>query len=370
VLLVGAGLFAATLANLRTTELGFNPERLLLADVDATRAGSDPGSLKAFYASLRERLRQLPGVDNVTLSWSALAGGGTHVQPVTVPGASVQDADVNVQIIGASFFETMQIDVSAGRSISELEVESGRAVAVVDQRFAETFFPRVDPVGRTIDVQGEGELRIVGVSANARHDAVRGDVRPVVYYTYTWERHPLVNKVFEVRTQREPLSHADALRTIVRELNPAVTVDSIRTQAANTESTINREILFARLSNAFALLTLVIACIGLYGTVAYRTARRTAEIGIRMALGATRSRMLRLALRQALGLGVAGLAVGLPAALIASPFIERFLWGVAPYDPAVLAGAALAVLVAVTLAGYVPASRAADIEPMSALRSE
>lgn len=370
VLLVGAGLFSATLANLRTTELGFNPDRLLLADVDTSRTGLDGDSLKAFYGSVRERLAALPGVENASLSWSVLAGGGTYLRQVTVPGTSVRDAGINVQVVGASFFETMQIEILSGRPIRDHEVESAQAVAVVDRSFVETFFPGTDPIGRTIEVQGEGELRIVGVSTNARHDVIKGDVRPVVYYTYTWDPHPLFNMVVELRTRGEPLDHAETLRTMVRGMNPQVAVNRVRTQAANTDSTINREILFARLSNAFALLTLVIACVGLYGTVSFRMARRTAEIGIRMALGATRSRMLRFALWQALSLGLAGLVVGLPAALIASRFIESFLWDVAPYDPVVLTGAALAVLVSVTLAGYVPASRASNIEPMSALRSE
>ena len=370
VLLIGASLFAATLTNLRTTELGFNQEGLLLATVDTTRAGFDGNAVKTFYATLRERVRQLPGVDSASLSWSVLAGGGPYVRSVTVPGTSAQATDINVQVVGHSFFETMQIDILAGRSIGDFEVDASEAVAVVDRSFAETFFPGADPVGRTIDIQDEGELRIVGVSANARHDMIRGDARPVVYYTYTWDPHPLFSMVLEVRTQGDPLAYADTLRTVVRDVNPEVRLNAIRTQAANTDRTISREILFARLSNAFAVLALVIACAGLYGTVSYAMARQTPETGIRMALGATRALVLRRALRQVLGLGVAGLGVGLPAAIVASRYIESFLWGVAPHDPVILAGAALAVLAAVAAAGYAPASRASKIDPMAALRSE
>jgi ABC-type antimicrobial peptide transport system permease subunit len=219
-------------------------------------------------------------------------------------------------------------------------------------------------------VQDEGELRIVGISANARHDAIKGDARPVVYYSYTWDPHPLYNMVVELRTRGDPLALAGTLRTIVRDLNPEVRVNSVRTQVANTERSISREILFARLSNAFALLALVIACAGIYGTVSYSMARQTPETGIRMALGATRSIVLRGALRQVVTLGLCGLAIGLPAAFIASRYIESFLWGVAPHDPVILAGAAAAVLAAVAAAGYAPASRASRVDPMAALRSD
>jgi predicted permease len=370
VLLIGASLFAATLVQLRTTDLGFEQEGLLLANVDTTRAGFEGDAVKSFYSSLRERLRQLPGVDNASLSWSVLADGGAYVRSAAVPGASVEASDINVQVVGHSFFETMQIDILSGRPIADFEVDASEAVAVVDRRFAETFFPDADPIGRTIDVADEGELRIVGVSANARNDPIRGAARPVVYYTYTWDPHPLFNMVLELRTQGDPLEYANEVRTVIRDLNRDVRVNSIRTQAANTDRTIKREILFAHLSNAFALLALVIACAGLYGAVSYAVARQTAETGIRMALGATRAIVLRRTLCRALALGLAGLAIGLPVALIASRYIERFLWGVAAHDPLIFAGAAAAVLVAVAVAGYAPANRAAKIDPMAALRSD
>ncbi|HEY8520841.1 MAG TPA: FtsX-like permease family protein [Gammaproteobacteria bacterium] len=151
---------------------------------------------------------------------------------------------------------------------------------------------------------------------------------------------------------------------------PGVLVESFRTQVANTDRTISREILVARLSDAFAFLALVIACVGRYGTVSYRMARRTCEMGIRMALGATRSRVLRLALRHVLALGLAGVAIGLPLAMLASRSVERFLWGVSSTDPIALAGSGIAVLLAVALAGYAPARRASKVQPMTALRTE
>jgi macrolide transport system ATP-binding/permease protein len=357
-------------SNLRSTELGFNRDGLLLATITTARAGYSDEALKTFYDDLRSRLAQIPGVEDVSLSWSVLAGGGTYVRPVSVPGAGVRQSQINVQVIGASFFTTMQIPILAGRSITDEEVAARRAVAVVDKRFADAYFPGVDAVGRTIDVDGEGALQIVGVSANARHDTVRGDIRPVVYFTYGWDPHPLYQMVFELRTRGDPMGYAAALGRMVRETNPAVSVTSTRTQTENIDRTINQEIVFARLGNAFALLALLITCVGLYGTVSYGMVRRTAEIGIRMALGASRLGILRLAFGQVLSIGVAGLVIGVPAALAASRFVGRFLWGVEPGDPATMAAAAGTLLLAVCLAGYVPASRASRIDPLAALRAE
>jgi macrolide transport system ATP-binding/permease protein len=370
VLLVGAGLFASTVANLRSTELGFKRDGLLLATINTARAGYSDDALKAFYRDLRSRLDQIPGVDEVSLSWSVLAGGGTFVRPVSIPGTDIRATEINVQVMGESFFKTMQIPILAGRAITDQEVVARRPVAIVDRRFAETYFHTLDVAGRKINVEGEGELEIVGVSANARHDVVKGDSRPVVFYSYAWDRHALYQMVFELRTSGEPMTYADPLRQVIREMNPAVTVMPLRTQTQSIDRSINQEIVFARLSNAFAVLAVLITSVGLYGTVSYGMSRRTEEIGLRMALGASRASVLLLAFSQVVSIGVAGLVIGVPASLAASRFVERFLWGVEPGDPSTMAAAGATSLLAVCLAGYVPANRASRINPLAALRGE
>ena len=370
VLLVGAGLFARTLSNLRATSLGFNQEGLLLATIDAGRAGYEGDTVKAFWADLRLRLREMPGVEEVSLSWSALAGGGTYLRPVTIPGGDVTAEDVNVQVMGETFFTTMQIPILAGRAISVQDVESSRAVTVIDSRFAEVYYPGLDPIGRRFEVEGEGELEVIGVAADARHSVVKGDVRPTLYYTYTWDPHALPRMIVELRTVGDPLTYGPALRSLVRAANPRVIVRSVRTQAANIDRTINQEIVFARLCNGFALLALLIACVGLYGSMTHSTTRRLHEFGLRMALGAPRGSVVRLVLRQALALGVAGIVVGVPGALGASRFIESFLWGIEPSDPVTTGLAAATLLLAVLVAGSAPAWRASRIDPTVALRYE
>ena len=370
VLLVGAALFASTVSNLRSTEVGFNRDGLLLATLQTARARYSDEALKTFYAQLRTRLQQIPGVNDVTLSWSVLAAGGTYVRPVSIPGTGIRRSEINVQVTGESFFKTMQIPILAGRAMTDQEVATRRAVAVVDRRFADEYFPGTNPVGRTIEVEGEGALEIVGVSANARHDALKGDIRPVVYFTYGFDPHPLYQMVYELRTIGDPMTYSSSIRQAVREMNPAVTVAGIRTQTVSVDRSINQEIVFARLSNGFALLALLITCVGLYGTVSYRMVRRTEEIGIRMALGASRASVLRLAFGHVLLLGVSGLVVGVPAALAASRLVERFLWGIQPGDPATMAAMVTTSLLAVCLAGYVPANRASKIDPIRALRAE
>lgn len=370
VLLIGASLFAATLSNLRTTDLGYDSDGLLFATVNAGRAGYAKDELVAFYQRLRRRLSEEPGVESVSYSWSPLAGGGAFDGRVSVPGITDEPEPINIQIVGERFFETLGIPILRGHAISERDIDDARAVAVVDRRFAETYFPGTDPTGRTIDVVNEGKLTIVGVAGDARQDLIRNDVMPVVYYTYTWDPHNLPASFFELRTRAAPLAFGDRFRRIVGDLDPAVIVTTTTTHRAQFDQSIYQEIAFARLSRAFAALALLVACIALYGTVSDAMARRTPEFGIRMALGASRSQVLTQAFRQVLGLGLAGLALGVPAALVAARYIESFLWGVAPYEPAVLAGAAVAVLVAVALAGFVPARRAALVDPMRALRNE
>jgi ABC-type antimicrobial peptide transport system permease subunit len=243
-------------------------------------------------------------------------------------------------------------------------------VAVVSDLFARTFFGEEDAIGRHIKVGRDSlDVEIVGVAATARYGGLKGDTPPVVYVSYPQATYsPLRQMTYALRTDGDPLGYAGVVRRIVHEADARVPVTNLKTQAADIDQTINQEIVFARLCSAFAILALVIACVGLYGTMAYTVARRTREIGIRMALGARRGIVTWMVLREVCRLATVGVAMGVPIALGTSRLIESFLFGMEPNDPRALALAVGILLGAVLLAGYAPARRASRIDPMIALR--
>jgi predicted permease len=274
---------------------------------------------------------------------------------------------------GPGFFTTMQIPLLRGREIDDSDRQGTLPVAVVSDLFARTYFGQENPVGRRLTVGGSSplEAEIIGVAATARYGGLKSSVPPVVYLSYAqMPSSELRQMIFALRTDGDPLRYVGAVRAIVREADARVPVTNVMTQAADVVRTINQEIVFARLCTAFAILALVIACVGLYGTMAYAVARRTRELGIRMALGARRGSVIWMVLREVCVLVAIGLAVSVPAALGASRLIESFLFATKPNDPRALA-AAVAVLVSAALAaGYGPARRASRVDPMIALRHE
>ncbi len=214
-------------------------------------------------------------------------------------------------------------------------------------------------------------MEIIGVSANAHYGGLKHEVPPVVFIPYNQGTFPpLQQMTYALRTGGDPLAYVKTVREIVRQADSRVPVTNVKTQAAEIDQTINQEITFAKLCTGFAILALVIACVGLYGTMAYTVARRTGEIGIRMALGAQRGAVVWMVLREVLMLAAIGLAMGVPTALGTSKFVESFLFGMKPNDPRALTLAAAILLGAALLAGYVPARKASRIDPITALRHE
>jgi predicted permease len=370
-LLVGAGLFVRTLSNLQSIPLGFNRDNMLLVELNAPQAGYPEANAAAFYDNLRQRISEIPGVRAVTLSHSSLLKAGRG-HPVSIDGV-VADGTRFMQT-GPRFFSTMQIPIVQGREIDERDMAGTLPVVVVSEEFAKTFLPGQNPLGRQVHVGGSVgplDLEIVGVSASARYGPLKRANPPVLYAAYPQLPASQVKQMtYAVRTDGDPLRHVNTIRNLVRAADSRVPITRVTTQAAEIDETINQEIVLARLCTAFAILALVIASVGLYATMAYGVARRTREIGIRVALGAPRAGVIWMVMREVLILLLVGLVLSIPLARAASRFVTSFLFEMQPNDLRAIAIALTALLAAALLASYAPSRRASRIDPATALRDE
>jgi predicted permease len=371
-ILAASGLFVRTLSNLASIQLGFNRENLLTFQLNARQAGHrDPG-IVALYNDLRNQLSAIPGVRAATLSNHTLIGTGTSETGVSISGAEPQDS--NILTVGAGFFTTMQIPLLMGREIDERDRRGSPMVAVVNEAFAKLSFGDRNPLGQHLSLRGiceKCEIEVVGVAANSLYGDLKGTMQPTVYLPFAqggWG--PVQQMYYELRTAGNPLSYVSAVRDLVRRADDRLPLSEVKTQSAWIDQTISQEITFARLCSAFAVLALAIACVGLYGTMSYNVSRRTGEIGIRIALGAQRGRVVWMVLREVFVLLAVGLAISLPTALVTSKLLESFLFGMKPNDPLALAGSVVTLVSAAILAGYVPARSASRIDPMIAIRHE
>ncbi len=370
-MLVAAGLFVRTLTNLQSIELGFNRENLLLFALDARKAGHKDPEITAFYGDLLKRFSALPGVRDASLSNQPLIEAGFGMS-LDIHGKPA-DGSNRMLVVGPAFMRTMQIPMVAGRDIDERDQPDSQAVAVVSEFFAQLNFGGENPLGQHVVIRSfpnrpGRDMEIVGIAKDVRYGGLRDKRRPVVYVPYNQGFPKPSQMIYELRTSGNPLVLVNAVREIVHQADSLVPLSKVKSQVQEIDQTINQEIIFADLCTAFAILALVIACVGLYGTVSYNVARRTGEIGIRMALGARRGDVVKMILRQVFMLAAVGLAVGLPIAFGASKLVSSFLYGMKSNDPLAITAAVAILLAAAILAGYAPARRASQIDPMVALR--
>ena len=370
-MLVAAGLFARTLFNLQSVELGFNRENLLLFQLNARQAGHGDSDIAAFYTNLQKRFSTIPGVRSVSLSHESLLAAGTGT-PINVPGAP-PDPVTRLLYVGPGFFTTLQIPMLLGREIEDRDQPGSPEVAVVSEQFAKKNFGDENPLGRRLTMGGRDprDMEIVGVAKEARYGGLKHEVPPVVYIPYIQGSQKRVGGMrYEMRTSDDPLAYVNAVREIVRREDALVPVDDVKTQTHQVGEIMSQEIAFAKLCTAFAVLALTIACVGLYGAMSYNVSRRTGEIGIRVALGAQRTRVVGMVMRDVAMLTLVGLAIGLPVAFSASRLVQSFLFQMKSNDPMTVLAAVAAVSLSTSLAGFAPARRAARIDPMVALRHE
>ena len=375
-LVFGAGLFVRTLSNIHSVELGFNQENLLLFSLNARQAGYKDAALAQFYDNLLGEFRRIPGVKNAGLSQFPLVSHYWSSTGLNIPGhpkTERRNPETCVMPVDPSFLDTMQIPILLGRGIEERDITSPK-VAVVTEQFAKKFFGGENPVGRRIglgDEKSPADIEIVGVAKTTLYNSIKEtETPPVAYVPYTQDLSGLGGVTFELRAAGDPLALVSSVRKIVHRASATVPVSEVTTQAIRIDQTISQERTFAELCTGFAVLALLISCVGLYGTMAYTVARRTNEIGIRMALGAERRRILWMVLRQVFALAAVGLAIGLAIALATERFVASFLFGMKANDPLTLSVSIAVLIAAAAAAGYLPAWRASRIDPMAALRHE
>jgi len=374
-LLVSAGLFLRTLGNLEGTDLGFRREHLLQFSVQPGLNGYQDARLASYYEELRRRIQSIAGVRSVGYSSHALVGGGVSISDAAIPGYTSGKRRVEVyrNVVGPGFFETLGIPVVLGRAIESRDGLTAPKVAVVNEKLVRKYFHGDNPIGHMLQFGNEKRPRdfeIVGVVKDTRYSRLREEAPPTVYLPYLQEPGIWSALTFEVRAEAEPGSLVAAIRQQALALDKDVPLADIKTQTEAIAQELVQERVFARLASLFGGLALVLASIGLYGTMAYTVARRTNEIGIRMAIGARPVDILGMVLRESVRVVLVGSAAGLAAAVAATRVIRSQLYGLTPHDPVVLTGAA-AVLVAVTmLAACVPARRASQVDPLRALRNE
>ena len=372
-ILVAAGLFVQTLNKLHSVQLGYARENILLFSLNARHAGHRDPEIVTFYANLRKRLESIPGVSSATLSPSSIINAGRVGQPIKGPMkiGAVTVEDTSVLSAGPRFLTTMQIPILAGREIDDSDQPGSRPVAVISERLARTYFGNENPVGRRITLPDEKrDLEIIGVSANVRCGGLKNEEESSMTVFVAVSQLSPDGMTYALRTTGDPLRYVRSVREIVRDADSRIPVTKVITQAAEIDRTISRELTFAKLCTGFAVLALLIACVGLYGTMSYSVSRQVGEIGIRMALGAQRGAVVWMVLRRVLLLAAVGLAISVPVALSAFRLVKSFLFETQPNDPGTMALAGLVLLSAAMLAGYAPARRASRIDPLVALRHE
>ena len=386
-LLVGAGLFVRTLLNLQRVDVGFNAQNLLLFEVEPALIGYKDEKLRQVYTDISERLENVAGVQAVTFSRDPLLSQSSSSSGVYLRAALSVPPDSEGRIrssgegyrhrVRENFLEAMGIPLLSGRTFGPQDTVKSPKVVVVNQAFANKFFPNENALGKrfTFDTTKPDEIEIIGISKDAKYTSQRDDIPPTVYGSYRQES-PMSSAVFEVRTAGDPSAIVGSVRGVVREIDPNLPVLNVKTQLEQADETLRMERLFAKLVTLFAVLAQQLAAIGLFGVLAYTVSQRTHEIGIRMALGASRASVLRMIVWQGMVLVILGVILGLVGAYVLTKYLEswislsKMLFGVKVSDPLTYSVIAVLLTVVAFIACYIPARRATKVDPLVALRYE
>jgi predicted permease len=390
VMLVSAGLLTKSLRNLENQNFGIQTANRYVIHLDPAGAGYTPDTLPALYQKLEQQFGALPGVQSVGLALYSTLEGNNWGECVRVEGRAEPGPNEHCgsswDRVSPKFFETVGQPVIRGRGFTDGDTATSQFVAVVNQAFVKKFFPNEDPMGRHIGIYGHqyaGAFEIVGIVADAKYTNPRQEVRPMYFRPLTQklqvtdppngamaENWSLYINSITLRFSNPPQNVDAMVRRTLADIDPNLTIRDLHSLDYQVSDNFTQERLIARLTTLFGLLALVLAAVGLYGITSYAVARRTGEIGLRMALGADRGSVVRMVMRGAFGQIAIGLAIGIPVAILGGRFMASQLFQVRSWDPLSM-GIAIAVLsAAAALAGLIPARRAASIEPMEALRIE
>lgn len=374
-LLVGAGLFVRTLVNLQKIPSGFKQENAMLFMIDTSATGmkGDDPKLPSMLSEVEQKVKQIPGVQAASFAFivfnQGFWSGPAYTREDNIPEG--QNRSLRNNIVGPDFFAAMGIPFVQGRGFGPQDIKSSQKVAVVTEAMVQKFFPTGNPIGKRFGIEGREStetIEVIGVVKDAKYGNLKEPFRPMAFYPYTQVPDVLGN--FVVRFSGPSSAVVPQVRETIKQINRNLPVDDVVSLEDHIGRSLVQQKLIARLASFFGLLALLLACVGLYGVMSYGVARRTNEIGIRMALGARGRSVLWLVLREALVLVGIGLVVGVLASLALTKTAASLLYELKPNDPLTIATATIVLMMVALVAGFLPARRAARVDPMIALRDE
>ena len=373
-LVVGAGLFLRTLFALDSIKVGFRTDHLVLFEVAPPKQRYGPGKDVQLYQRLEQAFASLPGVEGVSAASTAYIADNMDNDdfiPEGQPESSNHGGAEDVNFVGTAFFETMGISILRGRSFGPQDTSTSQKVGIINESLAKKKFPNMNPIGKRFRAAGPADawIQIVGICADTRYANLRDPAPPQFFLPYVQQKD-LDGLTFAIRTRLAPSQLVPSLRQVVQKADRDLPIANVRTQQEQIDATMQKERIFAALTAGFGVLALALACVGIYGIMAYSVANRRNEIGIRLALGAQPGQVRGMILRESSWLTGAGILVGVIGALGLTRLVKSMLYGIQPWDPLTLCCGVLLLMAVALAASWIPARRAARVQPMEALRHE